>query len=219
MKFSRTAMDGVKTARLLFPIMLIVSFSACKSASVPAPKENIIELPALHMKLTLPLDMLLITRDDVQGREALEAGGIDIAACQAEFAQAGIYLNAMPGDFLSEYIISSYKTEDSVRIGDFANYSDEELAGIVSAEALAEDFRTAGLESSAEPVYKAGGKVYFVLGFKRPRQGGYIYSRQFFTISGGIAVNIIYNRFDAPLDSGDLENQQGFIEGIEFAGP
>jgi hypothetical protein len=200
----------------LISVLLIVSFSACSSPPA-APKENIVELPALHIKLSLPLDMLVITRDDVLGREALEAGGIDIAACQAEFARAGIYLNAMPEDFLCEYIISSYKTEDSARIGDFANYGDEELAGIVSAEALAEDFRTVGQEASAEPVYKAGGKVYFVLGFRRPESGGgYIYSRQFFTITDGIGLNIIYNRFDAPLDAADTEKQQGFIGAIEF---
>jgi hypothetical protein len=203
------------------PVLLAAAFSifsSCAAAPQKAVEKAVYDLPELSMRVSLPPEFLVITRDTVQGREALEEREIDIAAFQRDFVPAGIYLNAMPEDFLSEYVITSHKTAGSQEVGDFARYSDAELNGISAPEALAKDFALGGTSASAGPLVRLNGKVFYTIDFAQTREdGSLVYSRQFFTIVNGIAVNIIYNKYGGPISAEDAERCGKFVEDIVFS--
>jgi hypothetical protein len=177
-------------------------------------------LSELYMSISLPPEFLVITRDTVHGAEALEANSIDTVALQSGFISAGIYLNAMPPDFHCEYVISSHKTAESERIGDFAGYGDSELEEIISAGDLAAQFRLGGLDVTAGPVSRINDRPYYTLDFDQGAEAaedGSVYSRQFFTIVNGRAVNIIYNKWNEPITEEDAEQQDTIINRIVFS--
>jgi hypothetical protein len=124
----------------------------------------------------------------------------------------------MPEDFHSEYVITSHKTAGSAEIGDFAQYGDTELNGIITPEALAQDFALDGTSAAAGPFVRLNGRVFYTIDFAQAREdGSFVYSRQFFTIVNGIAVNIIYNKYGSSLSAEDAELCAKFMEDIVFS--
>lgn len=204
--------------KVFVPAVLVLLFSTCAAGPQKAAEPAVFELPELSLSVSLPQEYLVITRDTVKGRETLEARAIDVAAFQAGFIQAGIYLNAMPDDFRFEYVITSRQTGESVRIGDFSGYDEEKLNGIVTPENLAAQFRLGGISAAAGPVLRLNGKVYYTIDFRQTREdGSAVHSRQFFTIVNGIALNIVYNKYSGPINEDDAEQCGKFIEGIVFS--
>jgi hypothetical protein len=191
---------------------------ACAVTPETTVKFAVFDLPDLFLSVKVPQDYVVITRDTVKGQDALEDREIDIAAFQAGFTQAGIYFNAMPDDFRFEYVITSRKTGESAQIGDLSGYDNEALNGVITPENLAEQFRLGGISAAAGPVLRLNGKVYYTIDFQQMREdGNHIYSRQFFTITNGIALNIIYNKYGEPINADDTEQCGKFIEGIVFS--
>jgi hypothetical protein len=169
------------------------------------------------MRLSLPSEYSVITREKTTHPELLRARGVDIEAHQAGFVQSGIYLNAMPPEFDCEYVLTSFDYEGSNQVGDFSRYSDEELAGLVSPEALAEEYQAMGIDARSEPIEKINNTVYFILTFRQSRtEGGFIYTRQYFTIVNGIAVNLVYNKFSGSINDDEKARQRTVVASIVF---
>jgi hypothetical protein len=209
----------MKAISPLLPILPVLQCLLLNSCAKPQKAEevvvfNVYNLNELNMSIRLPPEFLVITRDTVHGAEVLEANGLTVEDVQAGFVPAGIYLNAMPEDFHSEYVISSHRTAESERIGDFAGYTESELEEIISPEDLAAQFRLGGLDVTAGPVSRINDRLYYTLDFG---QDDLIYSRQFFTIANGLAVNIIYNKWDEPITEEDTEQLDIIIKGIVFS--
>jgi hypothetical protein len=168
------------------------------------------------MRLSLPSEYCVITRDGVTRPELLKNKDIDIAAYQTGFVQSGIYLNAMPPEFDCEYVLTSYNYAGSNQIGDFSRYSEAELSAFMTPEGLAEEYLSMGIDVRPEPSEKINGKVYFVLSFRQPREGGFVYIRQYFTIVNGIAINLVYNKFTGSINEDEKLRQRTVVGSIIF---
>jgi hypothetical protein len=200
-----------------FVTLSLLFFGACASTQ-PGGGLTAYRFPELKMRLSLPSEYCVITRDKVVRAELLREKGIDIEAYQAGFVQSGIYLNAMPPEFDSEYVLTSFDYEGSNQIGDFSRYSDAELSALITPEALAEEYLAMGIEARPEPTEKINGKVYFIMSFRQPRTegGGFVYIRQYFTIVNGVAVNLVYNKFTGSINEDEKVRQRTVVESIIF---
>jgi hypothetical protein len=198
-----------------FVTLSLLFFGACASTQ-PGGGLTAFRFPELKMRISLPSEYCVITRDKVAHPELLKDRDIDIEAYQVSFLQSGIYLNAMPPEFDSEYVLTSFDYEGSKEIGDFSRYSDAELSALITPEALAEEYLAMGIEARPEPIEKINGKVYFILSFRQAREGGFVYIRQYFTIVNGVAVNLVYNKFTGSINEDEKTRQRTVVESIIF---
>ncbi|MDR1930451.1 MAG: hypothetical protein LBQ44_07460 [Treponema sp.] len=200
-----------------FVVVFLTMAALCVQAQTGRVKLTVYRLPELKLNISLPSDYCVITRTKVTHPELLKERNIDVKAIQLTFPQSGIFLNAMPREFDSEYVLTSFNYEGSNQIGDFSNYSEEALAELVTPETLAEEYQAMGVDARPEPTERINGKVYFVLTVRQSQNGGgFIYTRQYSTIVGGAAVNLAYNKLTGSINDEEKAKQRAIVESIVF---
>jgi hypothetical protein len=205
----------------VIPWVVMVFFSACAgtpasrgAAASAVPNPVTYTLDDLHMKIDMPGDLYVITRDSVSHPEELKARELDVEATQAGFAESSIYLDAMGPDFSYEFVITMVEYEVSRERWDLSAMSDAELREILlsdKAELEALDIAVAG-----EQVYKTGNAVFLTVSFSQPLENFVVYSTLYYTTVNGMMINIALSSPTVPLSPERLALQKAVIDSISF---
>ncbi|GHU80394.1 hypothetical protein FACS189468_0110 [Spirochaetia bacterium] len=214
-----------RAARLLIPFLAVLFFSACAgtpkvdtSKDVPVsavPNAVPYTLEPLHMKIDLPGDLYVITRDVVSHPAELEAKNLNIEAIQVSFLETNVYLDAMESNFDYEFVITMIEYEESRKRWDLSALGDTELQDLLLSDKA--ELAALGIISTGDQIYKTANAVFLAVSFEQPLERDIIvYSNLYYTTVNGMTINIALSAPNVPLTAEQLALHRAVIDNITF---
>lgn len=187
------------------------------SAAVAAEDGQEYSLDELHMKISMPDDYIVLTRDIKELPDVFAESGQTVADMQKDFEAKHIYLEALKADFTDEIIITMTSQD---QIYDMQTASETDLDKIAKAmldlqanknDEAQEILDTQGVEKMQflDYTYSRYPEVTYLKLNKKMTQTGIdmeINGLQYFTVKNGQSVNIVMNSYTGPLTD-DQKNQ------------
>lgn len=168
-----------------------------------------------EMEITLPGDWLVLTQQSSEGDPAFTELGLDYRQTMKRFEKMGIYLaaTALNSGFEMNLLLGK-----DVRTFDYNLYSDEALQTIVDATVAqtAQDQENRNIVYTEGSVYQHAQAKFMVLDGYRSDLDAYV--RQYGTVINGLAVSLVFGRYNGQtIDEGALQQIQTIVDSISFA--
>ncbi|WP_343208460.1 hypothetical protein [Anaerolentibacter hominis] len=171
-------------------------------------------LDELNMQITMPEGWVNLDRNS-------ENPNFDGEIFNAEelvpyYEQNNIYLNSIRSDYLSELVVTKVEYDGSESIFDFNSFSDKELDKIANEMYTEDTVLQSGIHYTDHSIYQQEQAKFMVMDFYQEAQGSKVYSRQYYTIINGKAINVTLHSYNGELSEEDLQAQKAAVDSIHF---
>ncbi|MCL2120637.1 MAG: hypothetical protein FWH28_00120 [Clostridiales bacterium] len=168
----------------------------------------------LYLQISVPSELIQITRDAVSDEQFLEEAGVDLPTLQKHLTDSYIYLNAMPKDLsyeLALFMVSDKGTRD------IWNLHDHDSSEIHKAVAPIESgYEQAGIHARFDSLYDTQPVVFFIVDVDRIEDGTRIYGRQYYTIVNGQGISVTCWAYTGRMTAEQTDMQRAVVDRLVF---
>jgi len=195
-------------------LLLVLCLSAIMTSFALAANVKTYTLDDLYMQISVPEGLAVFTRDISDDDPNLAALGLQKQSLQKLYNDNSIYLNAIAMDISHELVITKTTNEDVQKIFNFNLYNDDKI--FETETSLREEYSKIGYDVTSFTTYQGPTAKYVILDFTQLVNGVTVYSRQFYTIYNGLAINITLHSYSGEVTS-ELGNElQGVVDSVVF---
>lgn len=166
-----------KVCKLLFLTILTVFIVATSMFSIYA-ENTAYEIDDIKMSISVPDNMLVITRDSIKEDEFFKAFGVDYDDTMSTLASSNIYFEAMKNDSSLTLTVSMTTNTNSKEIESYNSLSAEDLGSIKSSLLNSKAYKSCSIKNF-------NGITYFVLTENTKVNGKIIRAQQYNTVFNG----------------------------------
>lgn len=178
------------------------------SAITAVASSNTYELSELGLRVNIPAEYFVITRETSASDPVFSRFGITRAALMDQFKASDIYLNAVPDSANEEIVVTM--TENS--ISDFNLFSDTALEMIISA--AVEQYRNYGIYVLSYEIYQHSQAKFVKLYFSDPVN--FVYGLQYYTIYNNKAMNFTMRSYSSPITLAQENTIKAVVDSIQY---
>ncbi len=192
----------------ILTLILTITFSVFTVSA--AETEYYIE--ELKMNITLPDDMIAVTRQSPETNKYYSIFGIDYELAKSEFEKENIYLRAMDEKSTRVLNVTMLSDEQSAKIGDYSNLTDDQLLDVQTLLLQQESYTSCTIERYDK-------NIFMNLQYTTDIKGNTVYVTQYNTVVAGKYINITLIPADGnALTSDDYQMLVQAISSVDFAG-
>lgn len=201
-----------KIFRVFIVFMLIMSVFI--STAYASTQHDIDEL---DMSVCIPEDFMVFTRNTSTNDPNLSIIGMNKESLEQQFTQGNIYLDAIKNDYSTQIIVTMTQNSGATDIFDLNLYTEEEKRNIAEEEQKSDALKTANAKYTGYAFCKNKQASFICFNISSSADENNLYSKQYFTIINGQAINIILYSSNG-LVSADQENiLKSVIDNISFS--
>ena len=190
----------------LFPITAIASDSY-----------DTYEIPELKMTIDVPADWITFTQDIDDDDPNLDFVGMDSDTLRTYYTDNDIYLNALHPEVFGEIVVTMTTYDGSEDIYDFNRLSDDDFLSMT--EEMMDELQTemgdlatyTGYSTYDHPQAK-----FAVYEFTQGMSGQTVYSKQYYTIINGQAINVTLHSYAGEISADMSQILLNSVDSITF---
>lgn len=192
----------------ILTLILTITFSVFTVSAA----ETDYYIEELKMNITLPDDMIAVTRQSPETDKYYSIFGIDYELAKAEFEKENIYLRAMDEKSTRVLNVTMLSDEQSAKIGDYSNLTDDQLLDVQTLLLQQESYTSCTIERYDK-------NIFMNLQYTTDIKGNTVYVTQYNTVVAGNYINITLIPADGnALTSDDYQMLTQAISSVDFAG-
>lgn len=198
-----------RTLRFLLIQTIILVMVACTIPfTMVSAASNTYDLDELELKVTIPNDYSVITRDTPASDPIFSDLGTTKSAIVSQFETNNIYLNAISNTYNEEIVVTNMKNS----LSNFSLLSDTVLNTFAST--LANQYKGYGINVSRHEIYQHSQakfiKVYFT------DTANSVHGLQYYTIYDGKAMNFTMRSYEGSLSSRQETIIKTIVDSIKY---
>ncbi len=198
-----------RTLRFVLVQTIILVIIACTIPfTMVSAASNTYDLDELELKVTIPNDYSVITRDTPASDPIFSDLGTTKSAIISQFETNNIYLNAISNTYNEEIVVTNMKNS----LSNFSLLSDTVLNTFAST--LANQYKDYGINVSKHEIYQHSQakfiKVYFT------DTANSVHGLQYYTIYDGKAMNFTMRSYEGSLSSRQETTIKTIVDSIKY---
>lgn len=194
----------------IFKILLSLCLSFCLLPSYAFAANTTYELDELGIRIELPSDYIVFTRDIKANDSNLIAYGLTKDSLSALMQERCIYLNAWDEDNNYEIVITMLNSP----FDDYNLFSDTTLSTFISA--LDTEYASMGITMLRSEFYQHSQAKFAKIYISQLNNGESVYSLQYHTVYNGRAINITLQSYSGIVDSSKESVLKTIIDSVHF---
>ena len=198
-----------RTLRFVLIQTIILVIVACTIPfTMVSAASNTYDLDELELKVTIPNDYSVITRDTPASDPIFSDLGTTKSAIVSQFETNNIYLNAISNTYNEEIVVTNMKNS----LSNFSLLSDTVLNTFAST--MANQYKDYGIDVSKHEIYQHSQakfiKVYFT------DTANSVHGLQYYTIYDGKAMNFTMRSYEGSLSSRQETTIKTIVDSIKY---
>ncbi len=178
--------------------------------------DTVIELEELDIRVPVPQDWHVITRDTPADDPIFNTLNTDGSALMDYMDENSIYLNAICLSPLSEIVITKIENSEMEDIYDLNLLDDSDLDDLAQSVLGNEQRESTGLVYTDYTVYAHPQARFLVFDFYRTQSGVISYGEQCSTIVNGVMINITMHSYEGPMSASQKSLHQSIVDNTVF---
>ncbi|MGE4485310.1 MAG: hypothetical protein AB7C97_09410 [Oscillospiraceae bacterium] len=197
--------------RKFFSVLFTVLLFAAPTVPAYAAETDTFTLNELDMKIEMPSDLIVFTRDIDESDPNLAAYGFTKEDLLSIMTSGSIYLDSWNVDLNYEILI----TMISSPIGDFNLLSDSTLLAL--ATSITSEYESAGITYIGSEIYQHAQTKFLKIYISQPNGNSTSYGLQYYTVYDGKAINITIHSFSGQIAPTNEAAIKSIVDSAEFA--
>ena len=194
----------------IFKVLLSFCLLFCLFPSYAFAANSTYELDELGMRIELPSDHVVFTRDIKANDPNLIAYGLTKDGLSSLMQERSIYLNAWDEDINYEIIVTMLDSP----FEDYNQFSDTSLSAFVSA--LDTEYAGLGITMIRSEFYQHSQAKFAKIYISQPNNGETAYGLQYHTVYDGKAINITLQSYSGKIDSSKEAVLKKIVDTVHF---
>lgn len=200
---------SLKKARNIFTAAMCIAIALFCALPVGAAGNSVQISELSDMTITLPDDMLAITRDSKDTDKYFSVFGLNYERAMSDLASNDIYLQGMDENLAATVTVTMTKTADSESIGDYGKLSQDKLYEVQN------NFLKQGEYASCTPD-ESGKTVWLLLEANVTSNSKTIKAYQAHTVYDSMSINVTLQHNDGDVNSEDFKTFSAVVSSVTF---
>ena len=196
-----------RVSMICIPLLTAVLMLA---GTVLAADSTTYTLDELGLKLSIPNDLIVFTRDLDGSESDLSLFGLEKESYLDNMISMNTYLDAVAADGSAEIIVTMAENE----LSDFNSYSDREL--IETAESFDSLYQEIGCTYLGSELYQHPQAKFLIIQFTTPYGEAPVYSTQYYTIYANKAINVTLHSYSGTVSDDQALLLRNIVDSIVF---